>query len=910
MEDEYEQPPDFCRSDLLEAMSLVLTCMKAALFTAIVTAFALDAMSDLDKMSESNQPSSILTVNSLWFMSIISSLAAAIWAILCLEWFASFTEGYQAEDYEEIVEKTQRRFEAMVRWRVRLVMAAIPLFLHISLFLFLAGLWLRLRDINKQLGLIVGVLSLILASSYVAVTLLPTFTDVPFSTSASELIGPVVNGIRHIFRLRRFIRPPLVFVWIANRFPVGSPFRTPILPPLLSYIPRLRPRQFSALVTDVFKMVALYARATWRVFALLPIIPTFVFDRNPFDELNKLQVGSQQDKRIHTRALFRLMNTPLSRDEVKEILTEFKNRGGSVGEPLDRSVIRLLVLALSYILDRNDISEDERPIFDYCTIALTEEMDRAFENGEHDRRILLRNHAVFKKLLPYLHPTPPGEEASHSHPMTNQERYWSGAIPALWLCPTENTIRNAVIQLDSTVRSVDTPLLQRIVRGLHTAVLIFPRPGPPAPGIIPDFSVWDWEYRSSNKDLDKTLLSFLQDIFAAFVNTYPRIGLSTTSSLAIDCLQVLDNQPERYPLEFQTALCFFIVLMWRSDPQAPEAGPPLARALLASAESYQMYNNAELYYPKVLTTRLRAIAYGPKPLISRQSCSLTCLEGLRAGLPEPITVGGQCLMAFIDAHAAILEATLAVDGHFEIFDWMRSPDCVTTRNLFTSSFLANDFVFNSVRRDPKYRLPYLYSLVIALAYTTEGRSQELWKVGELFVTRGEQEGITIDRALDTNILVVAILKFSILNQPEAIGHGRKENLIGVLQEIAMYGIDWRTRWKSVYLTAGIASLLSQMDRQQEAPQFLIESANETFEQVKHESVPSDWGRTKKGLRLCRLESKVRSLVGTRGEMDEAVYEWSGRENVPYLSLYIPRQTAPEPISRVAYWAVRKFQLQR
>ena len=172
--------------------------------------------------------------------------------------------------------------------------------------------------------------------------------------------------------------------------------------------------------------------------------------------------------------------------------------------------------------------------------------------------------------------------------------------------------------------------------------------------------------------------------------------------------------------------------------------------------------------------------------------------------------------------------------------------CVTTRGIFTGSFLAGNFVFDFVRRNPNYRLPYLCSLVIALAYTTEGRNQELWKVVELFVTRGEQEGITIDRALDTNILVVAILKFSVLSQPEAIEHGRKETFIGVLQEIAMYGIDWRTRWKSIYLTAGIASF---------------------------------------SVRLCRLGSKVRSLVGARGGMDEAVYELSGLGNLPYLSLY-------------------------
>jgi hypothetical protein len=144
--------------------------MQAALFTAIVTAFVLDAMSDLDEDTATkllrllveqsitnstiaipppNPPPSILTVNSLWLLSIVSSLAATTWAILCLQWCAFLSDGVQAEDYEEMAERRQRRFEAVKRWRMHLIVAAIPFFLHISLFLFLAGLWLRLRDMNE-----------------------------------------------------------------------------------------------------------------------------------------------------------------------------------------------------------------------------------------------------------------------------------------------------------------------------------------------------------------------------------------------------------------------------------------------------------------------------------------------------------------------------------------------------------------------------------------------------------------------------------------------------------------------------------------------------------------------------------------------------------------------------------------
>jgi hypothetical protein len=144
---------------------LVLTPTQAALFTAIVTSFVLDAMSDLDEddtakllrviikqnmitnptieIPPPNPPPSILIVNGLWLLSIVSSLAATTWAILSLQWCTFLSDGVQAEDYEEMVEKRQRRFEAVKRWRVHFVVAAIPFFLHLSLFLFLAqvSLW-------------------------------------------------------------------------------------------------------------------------------------------------------------------------------------------------------------------------------------------------------------------------------------------------------------------------------------------------------------------------------------------------------------------------------------------------------------------------------------------------------------------------------------------------------------------------------------------------------------------------------------------------------------------------------------------------------------------------------------------------------------------------------------------------
>ena len=872
------------------------------MFTAIVTAFVLDSMSDLDKMDQSNQPSSILTVNTLWFLSIISSLAATTWAILCLEWCAFLSEGSPAEDYEEMAEKRQLKFEAVERWKMRLIVAAIPLFLHISLFLFLAGLWLRLRDINKQLGFIVGVSSLTIASSYVTVTLLPIFTKAPFSSSASELIEAVVGRIKRLFRLRHCVHRPPVFTWIANRFP--------------AYTPRLRPHQFSALTGDAYKAVGQYTNTAWKTVASLPVIPKFAFERDPFNELNKLEIGrSERDKRIHLRALYWLMNTPLGKDEVKEILKEFKNLGAGAGEPLDRTILRLLVSSLSSVLDNNDISEDEQPIFDHCTAVLAEGMERAFEEGEHNPRNLFRNTTVFAKLSPHFHLTSSVEDAPQQYPASGQQDdYWSRAIPALWLCPTKDTVSDVVNRLNATIQSVEVRHLQRIVRGLHVAILVCSDFNQSTFETIPDFSLWDWNYHSP--DLDKALASFLQDLFAAFFNTRPRIGAPTTiPSLVVDCLTVLDGQPEQYKHEFHAALCFFAVVKWRSDPQAFGEGPLLARALLESVKNYSKRDSdkprcAEILSSRMLSTRLRAIAYGPKPSISRQSCSLECLGDMYTGLPESIKTDVGFLKNLLDAYTAVMETTLAADGHLSVYSWQRSPDRVAAvRDLLDKPLFTNGSIPDFLREDPNSRLPYLYSLAIALTYTPDGRNRDLWKVAKLFVTRDEQQGIvTIDRALDTNIIVVAILKFAILGQPEAIEDGQSKEFITLLDKITIHGNDWRTHWKSIYLAAGIAFLLSQMNSQHEVPRHLIEAAEQNFEQVKFRRIPSDWERKKKGLALCQLEPKVRSLVSTLGESDDGVYDsWSSRETVPYLALYHPRQATSEPISHVAYWAVKKLQ---
>jgi len=250
------------------------------------------------------------------------------------------------------------------------------------------------------------------------------------------------------------------------------------------------------------------------------------------------------------------------------------------------------------------------------------------------------------------------------------------------------------------------------------------------------------------------------------------------------------------------------------------------------------------------------------------------------------------LEGFLDANAATLEAVLALGGRLALFAWQRSLSRQTTR-IVSPTWWLTPKVFDSVRQHPGHRLQYLYSLAIRLSYAAGERNRELWKVADLLVTHDEEERIAIDRALDTNTLVAIVLRFSMQDRSEIMEGERKKIFFKSLEKAVVHTADWRTRWKSIYLVADLLVLLSQTSIQREEKEQmkpLIDAAGKTFEEVKHEPVPSDWERKKDGLILChKLEANVKNLVARVGT-GEAIYKWSGPENIPYLSLYNPPHT--------------------
>ena len=713
----------------------------------------------------SNPPPSILAVNSLWLLSIMSSLAATTWAILCLEWCAFLTEAAQAEDYEIMAERRQRRFEAVKRWRMHMVVVSIPFFLHISLFLFLAGLWLRLRDMNQHLGLIVGIPGLIIATSYVIVTLLPIFTEAPFFTAVTEMVQPLVDRVKRLDRLRRFVYAPLIFSWVSDSFSrISKNFRRPSNFPSCRRLFRpfrIATYLFITSLKHIYKLAGPPARAARTIITLLPVVPTFKPGGNPFKELNRLQIGhSNQDKGIHQRALFWLMNTPLTRSEVKEVLEEFWDLGKIEG-PLDRSIVKLLVLSLSSVLEDGHISEDEQPIFDHCTTILAEEMDRAFGDAEYDAGILFWNSAISSELEPHF------KLGLSNSRLENQngalEEYWKRVVTSLWFSPSAERIGQVVEQLESNVKLIKPTLLQRVVRALHATMLTFLRTNPSILDFpLPEFSRWDfWEDGSPNEHLDKELSAFLQNLFAEFYKSSSpqhRNNPTTIPSLIIDCLTLLDDPSRLFiPPEFHSALCFFVVVLWRSNPDVFNSDPSIARALVVSAAKYSQH-------AKALAVRLLAIAYGPKHLVSRQNTNLENISNFYDGLPDSVRGDPECIKGFLHANAATLETVLYVDSQFGAWIRRLGPDHRGAKHVVSSSLFTNDAISNFVRENPYYRLPYLYSLAIALLRGVRENVPKPPELFELLVAPGQD--LSEDRILDTNALVVTTLRLALPRQSQ------------------------------------------------------------------------------------------------------------------------------------------------
>lgn len=146
--------------------SLNTLLIFAALYSAVLTAFIIESMRLLQEdpaivtrdvlLAISNQlanntipafepttfvaPAYAIRINYYFFLSISSSLIAALGAVLALQWVGSYDAGLNQSSPQDRALQRHFRYLGVDKWKMVQIIAFLPGLIFISLFLFFVGL--------------------------------------------------------------------------------------------------------------------------------------------------------------------------------------------------------------------------------------------------------------------------------------------------------------------------------------------------------------------------------------------------------------------------------------------------------------------------------------------------------------------------------------------------------------------------------------------------------------------------------------------------------------------------------------------------------------------------------------------------------------------------------------------------
>ena len=152
-------------------------------------------------------PNHAVWVNALWFLSLVISLTCALLATLLQQWARRYLKITQPPRYSPHKRARIRAFfsEGVEKCLVPWTVDALPTLLHISLFLFFAGLVVFLCNVNLTIFKLVLSWVGLCTALYGCITCMPIIRhDSPYYTPLSLPVWHIVTGI--LFLVYRFLR--------------------------------------------------------------------------------------------------------------------------------------------------------------------------------------------------------------------------------------------------------------------------------------------------------------------------------------------------------------------------------------------------------------------------------------------------------------------------------------------------------------------------------------------------------------------------------------------------------------------------------------------------------------------------------------------------------------------------------
>ena len=146
-------------------------------------------------------PTSAVWVNGLWFSSLVIGLTCGLLATLLQQW----ARRYERVAYPRYTPHRRARVRAFYKHGVEKLhipwtIEVLPALLHISLFLFFAGLSVFLFTVHLTIFKVVTIWIGVCAILYAVLTFMPIIRkDSPYSAPLSSSVSFCLTGIRHLF---------------------------------------------------------------------------------------------------------------------------------------------------------------------------------------------------------------------------------------------------------------------------------------------------------------------------------------------------------------------------------------------------------------------------------------------------------------------------------------------------------------------------------------------------------------------------------------------------------------------------------------------------------------------------------------------------------------------------------------
>ncbi|KZT52679.1 hypothetical protein CALCODRAFT_486967 [Calocera cornea HHB12733] len=122
--------------------------------------------------SPSNATLGALYVNALWVISLLLSLISTVFAVSVKQWLTTYKERLPAPALACVRERHER-YVSLERWKIAVIVNALPLIINLAVFIFLAGLVIYMWQSSNSLGALLCGLLAASACLYLTTVLLP-----------------------------------------------------------------------------------------------------------------------------------------------------------------------------------------------------------------------------------------------------------------------------------------------------------------------------------------------------------------------------------------------------------------------------------------------------------------------------------------------------------------------------------------------------------------------------------------------------------------------------------------------------------------------------------------------------------------------------------------------------------------